>query len=373
MRVGVKILAYYYGGNKLPLSVFMLSLIFSLFQSPCENTIDRPVYDPSLYCLEQVIDADSEMAYTALAVAPDGRLYAASPLTGEVFIFEDSNGDLLPDTPHSVAQGLNLPNTLAFHEDTLYIAGGAFIHRLRNGELETLVDDLPTGGGFWTGGLAVHERLYVGIGANCDNCQPEKNRGIILSYALDGTDRQIVAEGFKQPAGLIWYRDALWAVDTGLSERSSDELNRIIPGGHYGFPNCFGLQNRPVTPEINCESVQPPVLVFPNQSNPLAIAAYDSDTFPQLNNTLLVILGGTTNTSYIRGYALVSVYFDAEGNPTGFQSLLPADDIHGLLWSRHQLAGFGFFPHHIYGVAVNPEGWIYVSSGGGQILLLRPR
>ena len=71
----------------------------------------------------------------------------------------------------------------------------------------TLVDDLPSGGGFWTGGIAVggDGRIYVATGAPCDFCVPDDPaRGAVLSFALDGSDRQIVATGLRQPADLAF-------------------------------------------------------------------------------------------------------------------------------------------------------------------------
>ena len=52
-----------------------------------------------------------------------------------------------------------------------------------------IVDDLPSGTGFWTGGLAIGSggRLYVAVGAPCGNCEfDERERGAILSMNLDG-------------------------------------------------------------------------------------------------------------------------------------------------------------------------------------------
>jgi len=130
-----------------------------------QRTLDRH----RLACLEEVINdpGAGQLAFTALAPAPDGTLYAARPLTGEVVALTDSDGDHLPDTPSVVAEGLTLPNGLAYHDGALYISGGSHIYRLHGSQLETLVDDLPSGGGFWTGGIAVADRIYVARRA-CD-------------------------------------------------------------------------------------------------------------------------------------------------------------------------------------------------------------
>ena len=108
------------------------------------------------------------LSFTAMAVAPDGTLFATRPLSGTVVALRDTNGDELPDTMETVAEGLSLPNGLAYHDDALYVAGGTRIDRIfMTGDVETIVDDLPSGAGFWTGGIAIDDRsrLYVALGA----------------------------------------------------------------------------------------------------------------------------------------------------------------------------------------------------------------
>ncbi len=85
--------------------------------------------------MEEVINDPTlgELAFTALAAAPDGTLYAARPLAGEVWALADTNGDFLPDTPHLVADGLTLPNGLDYHDGALYISGGSHVYRLQDG------------------------------------------------------------------------------------------------------------------------------------------------------------------------------------------------------------------------------------------------
>src|SRR5512145_787252 len=84
---------------------------------PCADRptlTDPPWVNAALWCVERLVTGDSsaELAFTALAAAPDGTLYAARPLTGQVLALRDTDGDELPDTPHVVADGLTLPNGL---------------------------------------------------------------------------------------------------------------------------------------------------------------------------------------------------------------------------------------------------------------------
>jgi len=383
------------------LSFFTLFiLVFSIQQNvqaqasllPCAQRptlIDPPWVNATYYCAELVIHDESggEMGFTALAAAPDGTLYAARPLSGEVLALEDTNGDGLPDTPHTIAQDLTLPNGLAFYNGALYISGGSHIYKFSDGQLTTLVSDLPTGIGFWTGGITVgkDKRLYVGIGAECDSCEPkQKDRGNILSFSLDGSDQQVVATGLRQPNDLAFQDGVLWTVDTardGLDYKTNDdELNRVTVGTNFGWPYCVGKENAADSIYINadCSKVTPPALTFPTHSNPLGIVAYSGNAFPHLKGQLLVTLGGVTGQSYLNGYTLVTIGFDANGNPQEPHIILPEIPSGGDQWSTINLQKMhfqasGFWQHHPYDVTVSREGWIYISLGGGTIWALRPR
>lgn len=370
--------------------------------APCDfrpTRLDQPWMRSGLSCLEEVVNMPEagELAFTSLAVAPDSTLYAARPHSGEVFAFTDTDGDGmpdgprmieneltltdgdgdgLPDSPRVVAEGLTLPNGLDYHDGALYIAGGAHVYRWRAGELETLVDDLPTGGGFWTGGIAVgdDERIYVSTGAPCDFCASEDPvRGAVLSFALDGSDRQVVASGLRHPADLAFAGDDLWVVDSareGLFDMPDlDEVNRVQPDADFGFPYCVGANVSDGAAGI-CEAVTP-VIALPTGSTPTGIAAYRGNVIPSLQGKLLVALSGSYNDLDLRGYMVV-----VADPPTGtYEPLMPArpDDSANSNFTTEEMnyRGSGFFPHRPIDVAVTEQGWVYISISGGRIILLR--
>jgi glucose/arabinose dehydrogenase len=358
--------------------------------SPCReraHTLNEPWINGSLFCLEEVIHDRSagELSFTALATSPDGTLFAARPLSGQVLALEDTDGDSLPDTPYVIADGLTLPNGLAYHEGALYVSGGAYVYRLIEDTLEVLVDDLPSGAGFWTGGLVVgpDERLYVATGAPCDFCEfADAQRGAILSFTLDGSDRQLVATGLRQPTDLAFINQTLWAVDTArdalFDTPHLDELNRVTPGAHFGFPYCVGHTSPDLpTDTFDCADASGPAFTFPTHSSPQGMATYTSTTFPTLTNKLLVVLSGSYNQARLHGWAVIAVSFDASGNPTTYDQLIPfmgaTENIPGISEQVIQYNGAGFWPHRPLDVAVSAEGWVYVSVSGGRILALRPR
>jgi glucose/arabinose dehydrogenase len=315
--------------------------------------LDNPWVNAQMFCLEQVLEDNSagELGFTALAAAPDGTLYAARPMTGEVLAITDTDGDLLPDRIEVAADGLTLPNGLTYYENALYISGGSHIYRLQDGQLEILVDDVPSGAGFWTGDLTIgdDERIYIATGSACvyDSCDSsDQLRGAILSYALDGSDRQTVMDSLREPIGVAFFGNSLWTVDSQPMD---------------------GL----VSVDTNT-----PALTFTAGSRPSMVVPYTGDTLPTLQNTLLVVLRGTSDHIDVPGFAIAAVQFDESGNPTGYNILVPAEsdtaDKVGFTLKELSYRMSGFWPHSPMDVAVSREGWLYISVGGGRILVLRP-
>jgi glucose/arabinose dehydrogenase len=201
---------------------------------------------------------------------------------------------------------------------------------------------------------------------------------------LDGSDKQVVATGLRQPNDLAFQGDTLWTVDTardGLDYTTYyDELNRVTAGANFGWPYCIGKENQAdsINTNVDCSKVTPPALTFATHSNPLGIAAYSGDAFQHLKGQLLVTLGGVTNQSYLNGYTLVTIGFDTEGNPQEPHIILPEIPSGSEQWSTTDLQKMhfqasGFWQHHPYDVTISREGWIYISVGGGTIWALRPR
>ncbi len=336
-------------------------------------------------CLEQVLhDASTgELGMTAIASAPDGSLYAARPLTGEVIRLIDGDGDGLPETPTIAARGLTLPNALTWHEGALYIAGGAHLVRLdADSTLTVLVDDLPTGA-FWTGGVAVlNSRLYVAIGAACDSCPALISgeplaRGGILSFALDGTDRRIEAVGLRSPYGLTAYQGALYVSDSAADHLidlpdhpNLDEINRVTPGADFGFPACVGMRVA-VVESAACDATIAPIAILPTGSTPTAIVGYTGGLIPSFAGRLLVVLHGSRGRVDLRGYQVVAVAVETGA----VMDVMPAkpDDSAASDFTVEAMnyRGSGFYPHRPIGLAVRADGWVYISVGGGRVLALR--
>ncbi len=347
------------------------------------------------WCVESIVDSPTiePMAFTALETAPDGTLFATRPLTGEVMIVRDTNDDFFPDTLETFADGMTLPNGLAYHESGLYVAGGAHIYRVdMDGVVEVVVEDLPSGTGFWTGGLVIGDdnRLYVAIGAPCENCiYDDPDRGAILSMELDGSDRQVIATGFRNPADVEFFRGELWTLDTSPHEYDSntqDELNLVETVGWYGFPYCIGNNIQIAeSDELTCDDDVLPRVSFGSNSAPSSLAAFPYDVLPGTEDTMIVVLSGDPAQVEFNGYKVVMINFDENNQPLGVTLLLPFRKDSGRqafevyteagFRGRHIInlseQGWGIYPQQPLAVTVNSRGWIYLSITGAKIIALR--
>lgn len=396
-------LSFLYRGVIGLLVVLCLTPIISAQQPELGECTERPTViqdrlyvDNIMWCVESVVFApDIEpMSFTALEVAPDGTLYATRPLSGQVMAIVDTNDDFFPDTMETYATDLTLPNGLAYHDDALYVSGGANIYRIDpDRTVTTIVDDLPAGAGFWTGGIAISDenRLYVTIGAPCDGCEfEEADRGVILSMNLDGSDREIYASGFRQPADVEFYRGELWSVDTSprtLVDRAYDEINVIEAGGFYGYPYCIGNNETYIESDtVDCDTAIPPRVAFGTSATPTSLAAYPYDVMPGTADTLIAVLSGEPTQIDFNGYKVIMIEFRPDNTPRGVTLLMPYRKDSGK-WAyepypddgyraRHIISlseqGWGIYPDQPLAVAVNTRGWIYISMTGGQIVAMRP-
>ena len=403
--------------QKILIIVLALTILYPLLpvmttyaQSDLPSCNDRPgilelpFVNFRLWCLEEVIaeSEKGEFPFTALAFAPDGALYTTRPLYGELLRLRDSDNDGQPDSPEIIAENLTLPNALVYYDDALYIAGGQHIYRWQDDALTVLVDDLPAGEGFWTGGLTVFEnRLYVGIGAPCDACMWENpERGAILSFDLNGDDKRLIAQGLRRAGGLTVFEGDLWVTDSARDDLAEtpflDELNRVpieaLTGdnpAHFGFPHCIGAENTPdIAPDdFDCSQAIAPEFLFETHSTPLGLTAYHGEAFPFMPGRLIMVLSGSLYRSDLRGYQLISIDFYGEDAQFIVDSIVPYEgdaftrpgntiyqppgyrDLRATFLNRR---GGGLWVHRVYDVAISPEGWIYFSAGGGRILSLRP-
>jgi len=307
----------------------------------------------------------------ALETGPDGMLYATLSQAGRV-VRLDPEGDGEAET---IADGLNRPYGIAFHEGWMYIGERHQVVRGRApsyGSAEVVVSDLPTGVNHWTREIVfgADEMLYLSVGSSCNICEEDDpRRAAVMRYAPDGSGETIVAAGLRNAAGLALHTGtgAIWASQNERDNLGDDvppeEINVLSDGEHFGWPFCHS--DRQTNPEYRnqagfCGNTTPPALTIQAHSAPLGMTFYDGRQFPEeYQGDLFVARHGSWNRSDRTGYKLVRVRVD-EGRPVSYE-----DFATGWL-SGQRVTGRPVYP------AVGPDGSLFLSDDqGGRIYRIR--
>jgi glucose/arabinose dehydrogenase len=224
---------------------------------------------------------------------------------GNIYLLSDENKDGRADTQSIFASGFTFPLGIAIRNSTgdVYVSHQGVISVLKdtNGDDSadddtTLVGDLPFGEHqndnleFGPDGL-----LYIGVGSTCNACQDTNPRSAsILRFNVETGQEEIFATGLRNPYDIAFQpgTGALFATDNGRDDLGmqdpSEELNHIVQGGNYGYPNCWDQQNQP-----NCENTIPAVAFFEAHSSADGLDFYNGQTFPAeyRGNAFLSVFG----------------------------------------------------------------------------------
>lgn len=310
-----------------------------------------------------------------LAFSPAGDLYVSLPREGRVVVLPDSDRNGVADRIETFAEDLHLPHGLAFAGTELIVAENSRLLRLLDRDrnlkaelVEVVSEDLPPGGGHWTRSVVVGPQgnLFAAAGSSCNVCiEKDPRRAAVLQVAPQGGPAGIFARGLRNSVGLAFHPMSgdLWASDNGRDRLGDDlppeEINRIVKGGDYGWPYCYG-QRIPDPGYGNpdrCRSTLPPALEMQAHSAPLGIAfGFGLDVAEPYRSMLYVAFHGSWNRSLPTGYKLVGIPFK-DGEPGG----PPEDIVSG--WLRGRVAwGRPVAP------AVGPDGALYLSDDRAGVI-----
>ncbi len=206
-------------------------------------------------------------------------------------------------------------------------------------EEKVLIDKIP-GGPFHDGGriqFGPDGKLYITTGDTGDkNLAQDKNSvaGKILRINSDGSVPEdnpfsgspIYSYGHRNPQGLDWDEsDNLVATEHG--PRQHDEINVIVPGANYGWPDIIG--------DETMEGLVTPILDTGDDTwAPSGAEFYDGNKIPQWTGKFFV--------ATLRGNHLHMIDFDLEKNKVlSHQKLFTGD--------------FG----RLRDVATGPDGYLY--------------
>jgi glucose/arabinose dehydrogenase len=174
-----------------------------------------------------------------------------------------------------------------------------------------IVDDLPASGANHNGGAMAFGpdgRLYVVVGdtdVSALSQQAGSLAGKVLRYDKDGgipadnpvPGSPVYALGVRNSFGLAFHPHTgdLWETENGPA--SDDEVNRIVPGGNYGWPLAMGIANDPrfVDPILSITpTVAPTGIAVASEASIYPAEYHDNLFFAEANSGTIrrIALGG---------------------------------------------------------------------------------
>ena len=269
---------------------------------------------------------------TAFAFDSQGRLSVTST-DSVIYLLSDADQNGRADSQTTFAAGYYLPLGITVQSATgdVYVShqGGITVLSDTNndGKADTkkvLVDNLPTN---------LHQNdnlkfgpdgwLYMGLGSTCDACSELNPRSAtILRFNIETGVSEIYATGLRNPYDIAFHpvTGDLFSTDNGRDDLGMDapaeELNQIVQGGNYGFPNCWNAQD-----QAGCDGTIPAVAYFEAHSSADGLDFYNGVQFPSEyhNNAFVSIFGSWLKPSIQTGIQRV-VLTQENGHYTGTTS-----------------------------------------------------
>jgi glucose/arabinose dehydrogenase len=264
----------------------------------------------------------------SLALGARGTVFVGTRDEGRVYALPPAVDGSRAARVVTVADGLEMPNGVAFRDGALYVAEVSRV--LRYDGIEARLDRPPAPAvvsaafpdrahhgwkfiRFGPDGL-----LYVPVGAPCNVClEADPRFASIMRMRPDGSGLEVFASGVRNSVGFDWdpATGALWFTDNGRDllgdDVPDDELNRAAAAGlHFGFPFChagdvadpvFGRQRA-------CTAFVPPEAKLGAHVAALGMRFYDGAMFPPAyRGSILIAEHGSWNRSTPVGYRLVRV------------------------------------------------------------------
>ena len=243
---------------------------------------------------------------TAFAWDDRNRLFIATQ-GGDILRVNDAANDAQPTDVVSISSGISFPLGLAFYDGALYISSRGQITRLMDDDGDgdpdtphTIISDLPARQHQNNGpAIGPDGKLYVPVGSTCDACIEEDERNAtVMRFNLDGTGAEVYARGLRNIYQLAFNPQdgTLWGADNGRDDHGyavPEELNLIVEGGVYGWPDCWGTGGG-----SRCEGTVPPIADLASRSSADGLIFYTGDQFPQeYSNNIFITLWGAADGS----------------------------------------------------------------------------
>ncbi len=296
----------------MALTIATLILLIRSFSVESENAARIEVLPvnavqstlPDGFVLGEVTEPGSFNSPTSLTVRPDGVIFVST--SDGIFAVKPTS----VKTDRTVIQKfseISRATGIHWHNDHLYVSvNGEVIaikdsdNNLESEETRILISDLPSYKySFHTNNelvVGADDRLYFAIGGTSDH-GPENYElgGTVVSLRLDGSDLRIFSTGLRNSYGITACADGqLYVSENGPDQIDStllgyppDEINKLLEGRNYGYPEIFG------NPPPWSDTIAP-VALLPERAGSAGLVCYEHDAFPDdYSGDLFVALFGT--------------------------------------------------------------------------------
>lgn len=310
---------------------FIVSCIAVLFWPVSAFALDDIELPPG-FSIEEYADVPNARS---LALGDNGTLFVANRKGQSVYaVVADEAGKT---RTIELADDLNAPNGIAFHDGDLYVAEIDRVSRFV--DMEKRLDDVPEAEildidlpskrhhGWRYIGFGPDNKLYISIGAPCNVCD-EAGFAEIVRMDPDGSNRETFASGIRNSVGFTWHPESgeLWFTDNGRDMMGDDippcELNRASgPGQHFGFPYCHAGEI--LDPKFgkgkNCADYRAPARKLGPHVAPLGVKFYTGKMFPaEYQGQIFIAEHGSWNRSKKIGYRITLVRLE-NGSPVSYE------------------------------------------------------
>ena len=330
--------------------ISLLTLFSSSTYSNGELRLDKIKLQPG-FKIE--VYAGNVPGARSMTLSPSGILFVGTR-NGEVYAVVDKNKDNKADEVITIAQGLNMPNGVAFRDGSLYVAEVSRVirydniePRLKNPPKPIVVNDnfpKETHHGWKFIRFGPDGMLYVPVGAPCNVCEKEDKRyGSIMRMKPDGSRLEIFAKGIRNSVGFDWdpLTKELWFTDNGRDmlgdDIPPDELNHAPRiGMHFGFPYLHGkeIPDPDFSGERKSEDFNPPAMELGPHVASLGMRFYTGDMFPkEYQNHIFIAEHGSWNRITPIGYRVTFVRLEG-GKAAKYEVFAEGWLQHGKAWGR---------------------------------------
>jgi hypothetical protein len=334
-----------------------------------------------------------------MRVAPNGDIFIAETGPGRIRVLRAADGADKPSANEIYASGLNGPFGIAFYPMSdpkwVYVANNDSVIRFpyhlgdmkASAKAETVVAQLPRGGGHSTRGIAFSldgKKMMVSVGSRSNDAEgmgkspqgwienhplgaswdSETDRADVLAFDPEGKRLGVFATGIRNCVGLTTH-PVTGDLYCSTNERDGlgdnlvpDYVTRVREGAFYGWPWFYlGANEDPRHPgersDLKDKITIPDVLLQAHSAS-LGLTFYNGKQFPpEYAGDGFAAEHGSWNRSKRTGYKIIRIRLK-DGVPTGEYQ----DFVTGFILDDNNVWG------RPVGVAVAHDGALLVSEDG---------